>query len=414
MTASKVRRRTTHQAAACGGSALRWTLSEHQSLVYWLCGEAGRRAASEWASYIGSLPRDFGSVPLYALSGEGPSSSVAAGSPEARWVAAHLPRPMRLRLAAQQARLFADWSATAAFLAAAGLAPLRGWRLYVWAWLAVNTRCIHLGAAAASQTSAGTAQGRPAASGAGAGADTMALAPVLDFLNHSETADVETHFDQRTGHFVIRTQRAFARGQEVFISYGPHDNRFMLLEYGFVLARNPFQVLELDDAVSAWVAAAEARLLAARPAAALMRPDGLRRLVDTLRQHGLWGDFTISLDDLEPSYRLQAALRLLLAAEQRGATAKGAIARWERWRRGGPTEDAEGAENAAVRAWVEAVCARLAAEAERMLVGTAAASLAQPGVDAFLVRCLHTVWLEISAIATPLLPRRRSDTSPCM
>ncbi|KAJ1883712.1 hypothetical protein LPJ66_010957, partial [Kickxella alabastrina] len=141
MTASKVRRHTTHQAAAaCGGSALRWTLSEHQSLAYWLCGEAGRRAASEWASYVGSLPRDFGSVPLYALSGEGPSSGVAAGSPEARWVAAHLPQPMRLRLAAQQARLFADWSATAAFLAAAGLAPLRGWRLYVWAWLAVNTR----------------------------------------------------------------------------------------------------------------------------------------------------------------------------------------------------------------------------------------------------------------------------------
>ncbi|KAJ1877454.1 hypothetical protein LPJ66_012101, partial [Kickxella alabastrina] len=141
MTASKVRRRTMHQAAAaCGASALRWTLSEHQSLVYWLCGEAGRRAASEWASYVGSLPRDFGSVPLYALSGEGPSNGVAAGSPEARWMAAHLPRPMRLKLADQQARLFADWSVTAAFLAAAGLAPLRGWRLYVWAWLAVNTR----------------------------------------------------------------------------------------------------------------------------------------------------------------------------------------------------------------------------------------------------------------------------------
>ncbi|KAJ1877784.1 hypothetical protein LPJ66_012030 [Kickxella alabastrina] len=188
----------------------------------------------------------------------------------------------------------------------------------------------------------------------------------------------------------------------------------MLLEYGFVLARNPFQVLELDDAVSAWVAAAEARLLAARPAAALMRPDGLRRLVDTLRQHGLWGDFTISLDDLEPSYRLQAALRLLLAAEQRGETAKGAIARWDRWRRGGPTEDAEAAENAAVRAWVEAVCARLAAEAERMLVGTAAGSLAQPGVDAFLVRCLHTVWLEISAIATRCCRADEVTQAPCM
>ncbi|KAJ1878138.1 hypothetical protein LPJ66_011949, partial [Kickxella alabastrina] len=191
----------------------------------------------------------------------------------------------------------------------------------------------------------------------------------------------------------------------------------MLLEYGFVLARNPFQVLELDDAVSAWVAAAEARLLAARPAAALMRPDGLRRLVDTLRQRGLWGDFTISLDDLEPSYRLQAALRLLLAAEQRGATAKGAIARWDRWRRGGPTADAEGAEDAAVRAWVEAACARLAAEAERMLVGTAAASLAQPGVpgvDAFLVRCLHTVWLEISAIATRCCRADEVTQAPCI
>ncbi|KAJ2719702.1 hypothetical protein GGI07_005058 [Coemansia sp. Benny D115] len=397
VTASRVRRHTMARAAAAvapTGHGPRWSLTEHQALAYWLLEEAERQAASEWSSYIESLPRDFCSVPLFALAGNVPSDTISSESESAQWIAAHLPHSMRQKVARQQTRLLADWQKTRAFLAEAGLPqpPPEAWRRYVWAWLAVNTRCIHLGLHADALAG-------------GACQDTIALAPVLDFLNHSEHADVETRFDPRARQFVIRTNRGFRRGEEVFISYGPHDNRFMLAEYGFVLERNPFQTLELDHAVALWIAAAKARLQTPRPArATTMSVGDIDTLVAVLERQGLWGDYTISLDDLEPSYRLQAALRLLLFAEQEGVTAKQAVARWERWRCGGPGtyagDAADTAQPPAVRRWVEAVCATLAEQARRALaeIDTVSAG-GGADIDAFLIHCLRTVWREISAIA---------------
>ncbi|KAI8320925.1 SET domain-containing protein, partial [Martensiomyces pterosporus] len=275
VTASKVRRLTMARAKADSSSAAGmggWDLSEHQSLAYWVYTEAELGQRSEWHSYISTLPRDFASVPLFV---------------GAKWVLSRLPHSMRQKIAEQQSRLFNDWTHTCASLSAANSRPVTSWRLYVWAWLAVNTRCIHLG-----RHSAQTDILRPIS-----GDDSIALAPVLDFLNHSGQADVSVRFDEKQKCFSIRTNRPYAKGQEVFISYGPHDNRFMLAEYGFVLAHNPFQFLELDHV-------------------AAMGPSDVDTLVATLKQHGLWGDFTISLDALEPSYRLQAALQLLLQAGQ--------------------------------------------------------------------------------------------------
>ncbi|KAJ2874403.1 hypothetical protein FB639_004104, partial [Coemansia asiatica] len=67
VTASKVRRLVTasmRSAAACsrsGSTHLPWTLSEHQSLTYWLYTESEKPSGSEWCMYIDSLPRDFAS-----------------------------------------------------------------------------------------------------------------------------------------------------------------------------------------------------------------------------------------------------------------------------------------------------------------------------------------------------------------
>ena len=49
---------------------------------------------------------------------------------------------------------------------------------------------------------------------------------------------VKAGFDESTGFFEIHTDIPYKRGNQVFISYGPHDNTKLLLEYGFILPEN--------------------------------------------------------------------------------------------------------------------------------------------------------------------------------
>ncbi|KAJ1861100.1 hypothetical protein LPJ73_001122, partial [Coemansia sp. RSA 2703] len=341
ITASKVRKLVERRIAAfpnesSGSKGRRWPLSEHQSLAYWLYSESIKQSDSQWYSYIRSIPRDFGTIPLYLLAGNVPCGSIATvGTESSRWVMAHMPHSMKQRAIEQHERLYKDWTATNTFLEAVSMGPLDKWSLYVWAWLAVNTRCIHLGQHTGAAKTRAIDTKKLVTSPDNLvesidSTDAMALAPVLDLLNHSAEADIATRFDPISRQFIIQTNRAFGKGREAFIRYGPHDNRFMIIEYGFVLARNPYQVLELDHVVSQWTEAAKTRLRTARSKTLLIRPDDVDVLVTTLKQHKMWGDFTISLDDLEPSYRLHAALRLLLLVEQQNMTSKQAVRQWER------------------------------------------------------------------------------------
>ncbi|KAJ2493009.1 hypothetical protein IWW37_001013 [Coemansia sp. RSA 2050] len=412
ITASKVKRAMLARAAIAGkaGKAVqsdRWDLSEHQSLAYWVYVEAELQERSEWHSYICSLPRDFASTPLFVLSGKSPSSTIDTDSSGCvQWVIAHLPHPLRQRVSEQQTRLFGDWSLTCSFSAAFGTQPVSNWRLYVWSWLVVSTRCIHLGRRPGSDRHIQTT-GASCLRGAHSigSRDNITLAPMLDLLNHSEHASVSTFFDADGGEFVIKTNVPFKAGREVFISYGPHDNLFLLAEYGFVLERNPFQHLELDHAADLWVAAAKARMQGLKRVAAPACPASIDTLVGMLKQRGLWGDFALLPDDTEPPYRLQSALRLLLAVEQQGTPVKRAIAQWERWLRGEP----EGAESRALdfatSSWIRAACQGLLSASARMLDDTgdvgheALRGLGDGGPSAFLVHCIHTVWVEINTTA---------------
>ncbi|KAJ2910507.1 hypothetical protein GGI21_000800 [Coemansia aciculifera] len=405
VTASKVKRSTLARATSIDSSSRtdRWDLSEHQSLAYWVYVETELKDRSEWHNYICSLPHDFASIPLYVLSGNSPSAAVDTTSSScAQWVSAHLPQSLRQRVTEQQSKLFGDWSHTLASSAVSRSRPLSNWRLYVWSWLVVSTRCIHLGRRHGSACSAPSLKSdRPRSSHSIGSQDSITLAPMLDLLNHSSQASISTLFDAERGEFLIKTKRAFRAGHEVFISYGPHDNLFLLAEYGFALERNPYQHLDLDHAAELWVASAKARMQAMKRVVAPASPADIDALVDVLKQHGLWGDFGVSLDDTEPPYRLQAALRLLLAVVQHGVPLKRAIAQWERWRRGEPDGGESSAMEDATASWISAACQGLLNASARMLrdADDAKHSAWHDGPSAFLVCCIHMVWLEINHIA---------------
>lgn len=96
-----------------------------------------------------------------------------------------------------------------------------------WAWFVVNTRSVYK--ADSKQTDCnGTLQRDNA----------FALAPVLDLLNHMDTAEVNAGFNIESNKYEIYTMSCYNKGDQVFINYGPHDNRKLLLEYGFILPKN--------------------------------------------------------------------------------------------------------------------------------------------------------------------------------
>ncbi|RKP27640.1 hypothetical protein SYNPS1DRAFT_26717 [Syncephalis pseudoplumigaleata] len=53
-------------------------------------------------------------------------------------------------------------------------------------------------------------------------------------------SNMKAYYDRKTACYTITTENTFLRGQQAFISYGPHDNAFLLGEYGFVTADNKY------------------------------------------------------------------------------------------------------------------------------------------------------------------------------
>ncbi|KAM0508311.1 hypothetical protein ACHAP8_000528 [Fusarium lateritium] len=69
------------------------------------------------------------------------------------------------------------------------------------------------------------------------------------------TADLFNHVDQGCKlvysalGYSVQADRAYKRGEEVYVSYGPHSNDFLLTEYGFILDTNRWDEVHLDEVI---------------------------------------------------------------------------------------------------------------------------------------------------------------------
>lgn len=77
--------------------------------------------------------------------------------------------------------------------------------------------------------------------------DNLSLCPILDLANH--------HYDdsRATTRHPIPTFRSpsechFKEGDEVFLKYGTHSNRFLFQHYGFVCEGEMEKCISVDDA----------------------------------------------------------------------------------------------------------------------------------------------------------------------
>lgn len=196
-------------------------LTPTEVLTLFLMNEKLCGFASEWSFFIDSLPAAY-TTPVFL------GSKLLAILPDAmcRKAEAQVSRIrstfIRLRILLKRA-LHGD-------LELRCLSENFTWNLFVWAWTAVNTRCIF------SKHRTGHALWDD---------DCSALAPFLDCLNHHWKADVETAVVG--SYFEIVTNNNYEPDDQVFISYGSHDNKKLLLEYGFVLADNPNDVVAITN-----------------------------------------------------------------------------------------------------------------------------------------------------------------------
>ncbi|XP_077539514.1 SET domain-containing protein 4 isoform X2 [Haemaphysalis longicornis] len=194
-------------------------LTPIEVLTVFLMSEKLRGCDSEWRFFIDSLPAAY-TTPVFL------GTKLLASLPDAVRRKADIQvskiRSSFLKLQTQLGSCAVD---DAKLLS---LCENFSWKLFAWAWTAVNTRCIFF---------------RHSSRRSLWEDDHCALAPFLDCLNHHWKADIQTAIVG--SNFEIVTNNSYEPGDQVFISYGSHDNKKLFLEYGFVLADNPNDVVTI-------------------------------------------------------------------------------------------------------------------------------------------------------------------------
>lgn len=111
---------------------------------------------------------------------------------------------------------------------------------YVWAYAIVNTRAVYIDPLEIRKMS-GTSLEKYISD-----EPTMALCPYIDMFNHSSSVTVKAVLktNEHMPKYCLYIGNKVDRYEEIFISYGAHDNKKLLCQYGFILPDNQFDTIE--------------------------------------------------------------------------------------------------------------------------------------------------------------------------
>lgn len=166
---------------------------------------------------------------------------------------------------------------------------------WVWAWSCVNSRCVYL-----------PLNLKPHG-------DNFTLAPLLDMANHTMDPKRESKVRWLPSKALQinapKNGKGQSKGEEVFISYGPHSNGFLLTEYGFTIP-STFSVNQTE-----WKGNRFAEVHVDHIVLKLLEKQGKqgKAKIEILKEQGYWGEYTIHPfpTPAHPSYRLLLAARLI-------------------------------------------------------------------------------------------------------
>jgi hypothetical protein len=189
-------------------------------------------------------------------------------------------------LVPQQRKFEGDLAATAKFFPAINDRSSAEYQRFTWTWCCVNTRSFYYW----------RTWGKKPPLPPDDRDEAMAMCPGMDFFNH--TADEEdglcctVSYDER-GFTVLSPDVRVKEGEELFVSYGPHGEEDLWVEYGFMLGeeRNRWDAVRIDTVVFG-----DGR----------MKRENRRRL----KEAGYHGNYALGSDGV--CWRTETAARLLV------------------------------------------------------------------------------------------------------
>ncbi|ANB11644.1 Rkm2p [Sugiyamaella lignohabitans] len=144
---------------------------------------------------------------------------------------------------------------------------------FLRAWMCVNSRCLYM-------TLPGS-DGTPA--------DNMTMAPFIDFLNHTSLGEQDSvKVDVTAVGMVVTARKHYSPGDEILLGYGPHDNTFLLCEYGFTIPSNPWDTVDITQEILQLLTTSQKSVL---------------------EELGYLGDYTVNKEG--PSFRTEVSLSCL-------------------------------------------------------------------------------------------------------
>ncbi|KIO34410.1 hypothetical protein M407DRAFT_16933 [Tulasnella calospora MUT 4182] len=354
------------------------TLNSTQALTMHLYLLRRGESSAEMDAYSSGLPRSFDEHPLTWV-----------GTPRESLLEV-LPPFSKTALTDVENRCKVDWKAVRDILEEQTVDPSSkhhsdcstsknaeaGYRIFVWAWLCVNTRCIHF-----SLSLSNIARSLKDVD--------LTLCPIIDLANHalSKLRSFSVRRDTSDSSLNLEAPMfPMRKGDEVFFHYSAHSNSTLFSEYGFVIPRNPRPSeddepqeggeVNIDDVV-----------------AALFEDENIRWKKEMLEETGYWGDWTLhsSPPPAHPSYRVVAALRLLHASRKEAD-------QWEDMIFGGRDVVHETNERL-MRATVRSICQQVADRASKKVVelstGPWESRDSAPDVlTCYALDCVRTLWEE--------------------
>ncbi|EGW31140.1 uncharacterized protein SPAPADRAFT_142076 [Spathaspora passalidarum NRRL Y-27907] len=236
-------------------------LSSFQLLGMYITIETQRGKSSFWKPFLDMLPSiaDFELMPLvWQINNQHDLLDL-------------LPQPIRKTSEKVYTRFTSDYNTVTALLQTKidnteAVLPLDQFLL---AWICINSRCLYMNLPTSKSAS-----------------DNFTMAPYVDFLNHSPNDHCTLKIDGRG--FQVFSTCAYSENEQVYLSYGPHSNDFLLCEYGFTISDNKWNDLDVTE---------------------YLRPLFTSEQKRFLKEHDYWGNYTVNKEGI--SFRTEVALAVL-------------------------------------------------------------------------------------------------------
>ncbi|RLV93528.1 Ribosomal lysine N-methyltransferase 2 [Spathaspora sp. JA1] len=140
---------------------------------------------------------------------------------------------------------------------------------FLISWICINSRCLYMNLPNSKSNQ-----------------DNFTMAPYVDFLNHSPLDHCTLKIDGKG--FQVLTTSSYKPDQEIYLSYGPHSNDFLLCEYGFTISENKWNDLDITS---------------------YLTPLFTKQQLEFLVKHDYSGNYTVNSTGI--SFRTEVAMAVL-------------------------------------------------------------------------------------------------------